>query len=136
MVQLILDTKGENVYLPEAMKGAYTADFSSLSVDVEMVTGRMVKEVVGNVWVIKYSYGYFNDEMKRKVISACEKGRREPINCGFLPPTSERELSYSDFFVISFTYPKFMWSRSDVNSNSVPLWGDFSMTLREVKPND
>lgn len=134
MTQLILDTSGNNITLPESRKGGYTCDKRPLSVDVEMVTGRIVRELRGNVWYITYQYGYFNDEEKNRLIAACEKGRGQAVTCGFLPPDSSGALTYSQFFVMEFTYPKFMWSR--IGETPVPMWGDFSVNLREVKPSD
>lgn len=131
MTQLILDTTGYNVQLPESQKGGYTADEQHLSRSIEMISGRTVKEVRGNVWVISYQFGYFDGEMKNNVLAALKKGEKEPITCGFLPQESSEELSYSEFFVTSYTRPKFMWS-----NNGKPLWGDYRIELREVKPHD
>ena len=138
MTQLILDIGGDNLILPESRNGGYSVQFTPLSEDVEMVTGRLVRELRGNVWVLGYQYGYFKTEMKNRVIAACEKGRRTPIRCAFLPPDSDGELSQSLFWVTSFTYPKFMWGTRLIGSGetTVPLWGDFSLTLREVEPSD
>lgn len=133
--QLILDTSGAAVVLPESRKGGYKPQFTPLSEDVEMISGRMVKELRGNVWVLNYQYNYFTTEMKNRVIAACEKGKREPITCAFLRPDSDGALSYSRFFVTSFKYPEFYWGKK-VRDVSVPLWGKFSLTLREVKPSD
>lgn len=135
MTQLILDADGAAVVLPESRKGGYTAELTPLSEDVEMITGRLVRELRGNVWVLAYQYGYFKPEMKKRVISACEKGRRQPILCSFLTPESGGELMDSRFFVTEFTYPKFYWSKNAYGTR-VPLWGDFSLTLREVRPGD
>lgn len=135
MVQLILDTDGTNIELPESKKGGYTAKLTTLAEYIEMISGRMVAELRGNVWEISYQYGYFTDEMKNKVISAVKKGQITPIQCGFLPPDSVAALTYSRFFVKEFTYPKFMWSRND-GGEPIPVWGDFSLTLREVEPHD
>lgn len=136
MVQLILDTEGYNISLPESVKGGYTASLRPLSVDVEMVTGRMVRELRGSVWEIGYQYGYFDDAQKNRVIAACQKGQSQPIRCGFLPQDSAGGLVYADFFVTSFNYPRFMWSRGGAGGQAVPLWADFSMTLRQVQPHD
>lgn len=132
MTQLIID----GVVLPESQKGGYTVEKVPLSVDVQMVTGRMVRELRGNVWTITYQYGFFDDEMKNKVIAACEKGRNIPILCGFLPQESAEELTYSNFFVTKFNRPKFMWSKKKTTGEVVPLWADFSFELREVAPSD
>lgn len=131
MTQIILDTTGYNVQLPESQKGGYTADEQLLSRSIEMISGRTVKEVRGNVWVISYQFGYFDGEMKNNVLAALKKGEKEPITCGFLPQESSEGLSYSEFFVTSYTRPKFMWS-----NNGKPLWGDYRIELREVKPHD
>lgn len=140
MTQLILDTGGYNIALPESMKQGYEAYLEDMSTELVMVTGRMVSELRGSVWRVKYQYGYFNDETKNNVIAACQKGRRQPIVCRFLPPTSAGPLSTSRFLVVSFQYPKFMWSRMQNNGtdqvSAVPVWGDFSMELREVEPSD
>lgn len=140
MTQLILDVNGTAVQLPESRNGGYTVQKNSLGVDVQMISGRTVREVRGSVWVISYQYGFFDTEMKNKVIAACEKGRREAITCGFLKQESDDgTLAYSDFFVSSFTRPKFMWSRQkteDGEEVSVPLWADFTVELKEVAPSD
>lgn len=139
MTQLILDTEGYNISLPESQRGGYTVELRPLSVDVEMVTGRMVRELRGNIWYIAYQYGFFTDAEKNKLISTCRKGQRQSVRCGFLPPDSVEALAYSDFLVTSFTYPKFMWSRmagSGGNTSPVPVWGDFALELREVRPSD
>lgn len=135
MTQLILDATGQAVVLPESRKGGYTAQYTPLHEDIEMISGRLVRELRGNVWVLGYQYGYFKQEMKNRVIAACERGKRAPITCAFLKPDSDGELSNSLFWVMSFNYPKFFWSRDD-NGKPVPLWGDFSLTLREVRPSD
>lgn len=135
MTQLILDTTGYGVVLPESQKDGYKAQFTPLHEDVEMITGRLVRELRGNVWVLGYQYGWFDTKMKNRVIAACEKGKRSPISCDFLKPDSDGVLSSSEFWVMAFNYPKFFWSRDD-NGNPIPMWADFSLTLREVKPHD
>ena len=85
MTELILDANGMAVVLPESRDGGYNVQNIPLSVDVQMISGRTARELRGNVWQVSYQYGYFDAEMKNKVIAACEKGTREPIICGFLP---------------------------------------------------
>lgn len=128
MTQLILDVNGVAMALPESRKGGYTAQEEDLTVEVEMISGRIVRELRGKVWRVSYQYGFFSDADRAKVIEACRKGRRTPILCSFLPPESEEMVSTS-FFVTNFTEPKFMWS-----SAGKPLWSDFSVEMREVRP--
>lgn len=133
MTQLILDTGGVNVALPESIKN-YRADKRALTVQLEMINGRLVAEKRGDIWVVSYQYGYLDDETGRKVVQACENGRAKPITCGFLPYESSAALTYSDFLVTSFGRPRFMWSRTGPDNFPVPVWADFSVELREVNP--
>jgi hypothetical protein len=130
-----LDVGGYAIAMPESIKGGYTAYESPLSVDLQMIPGNMVKEVRGFVWYIEYQYGFFDTETKNRVLAACRKGRETPILCAFLP-TDGAELVNGEFFVTSFTPPKFMWSTKDTGGETVPLWADFSLVLREVEPHD
>ena len=107
MTQLILDVGGYAVALPESQKNGYSVDEETLTQDLVMIPGNMVKEIRGDVWVVSYQYGYFNDTDKDRVISACKKGQKEPIICTFLVPDSNETLT-SNFFVTSFTRPKFL----------------------------
>lgn len=132
MTQLILD----GVVLPESKKGGYIAEKVPLSVDVEMITGRIVREMRGSVWRLEYQYGYFDDDTKNMVIAACERGLARPIQCGFLPQESSGELLHRNFFVTSFSRPVFMWSSQNRDGKPVPLWADFKVELREVSPSD
>ena len=84
MTQLILDTTGYNLVLPESVKGGYVVEEQALSVDVEMITGRIVRQLRGNAWHITYQYGLFDDDTKNKLISVCRKGKGQAITCGFL----------------------------------------------------
>lgn len=134
MTQLILDVGGYAIALPETRRESYVVDEEALSRDLVMIPGNMVKELRGDVWVIEYQYGYFNAADKDRVIAACKKGRREPIICTFLVPDGNQTLT-STFFVTAYTRPRFYWSRDD-NGTTVPVWGGFTVSLREVDPHD
>lgn len=134
MTQLILDTAGYNIILPETRKGGYQITEEELSVELEMIAGNIVKELRGDVWRINYQYGYFGEQDKNKLLAACKKGKKTPITCAFLIPTAS-QLQVSDFFVTAVTPPRFMWSTSQ-NGILAPVWGDFSFELREVRAHD
>lgn len=136
MIQLILDVGGESISMPESKNGGYTIREETLSESIQMISGRTVREYRGKVWVASYQYGYFNDADMKRVISACEKGMKQSITCCVLTHESN-ELVTSKFIVTSFERPKFMWSRIVTESGEekhVPMWADFSVNLREVKP--
>jgi len=138
MTQLVLDVSGNAIYLPESQKRGYRAWVEDGGVEVEMISRRTVRELRGSIWRVTYQYGWFDDADRARVLESCEKGRRTPIECLFLPPHGNELLSGS-FFVTSITYPTFKWSRlvpgfgEDV---SVPMWANFGVELREVRPHD
>ena len=76
MNQLILDTGGYAILLPESQKGGYTAYEEPLSVDLVMLPGNMVRELRGTVWRVNYQYGYFTDEEKNNLQSELERQRK------------------------------------------------------------
>ena len=136
MIQLILDVGGESISLPESKNGGYTVKEETLSESIQMISGRTVREYRGKIWVASYQYGYFNDADMKRVVAACEKGMKQSITCCVLTHESS-ELVTSKFIVTSFDRPKFMWSRIITESGEekpVPMWADFSVSLREVKP--
>lgn len=136
MIQIILDVGGDDVSLPESKNGGYTIKEETLSESLQMISGRTIREYRGKVWVASYQYGYFNDADMKRVVAACEKGMKQSITCCVLTHESS-ELVTSKFIVTSFERPKFMWSRIVTESGEekpVPMWADFSVSLREVKP--
>ena len=130
MIQMILDVAEQSVELPESKNGGYTIKEETLSESIQMISGRTVREYRGKVWVASYQYGYFNDSDMQRVIAACEKGMQQSISCSVLTHENS-ELVTSNFIVTSFERPKFMWS-----SEGKALWGDYTVTLREVRPHD
>lgn len=128
MTQLILSAGEETFSFPESQKDGYAAWEEDLTEELVMISGRMVKELRGVVWRIRYQYGWFNDEERKKVIALCRAGKRTPLTVTFLPPDGD-ELITGTFWVTAAAEPKFMWSR-----DGKPLWGDFSVELREVYP--
>lgn len=131
MTQLILDIEENNVQLPESKRGGYTVTKEPLTSAVQMISGRTVREVRGDVYVISYQYGYLSEEMKNRFLAACDKGVRTPILCSFLPQDSTEALTTDYFWVTEATRPHFMWSK-----DGKPLWGNFAVTLRGVRPID
>ena len=136
MIQMILDVGGYAVAMPESKNGGYTIKEETLSESIQMISGRTVREYRGKVWVASYQYGYLNDADMKRVVAACEKAMKQSILCSVLTHENA-DLITTNFIVTSFERPKFMWSRIVTESGeekSVPMWADFSVSLREVKP--
>ncbi len=124
MIQLILN----GTILPETSKNKYRCYPSELSQKIDMISGRRVSEVRGNVQVIEWSYDYMGLELCNTVLGILRSGK--PISVGYLPDTGT-ELVTSDFWVESLTPPTFAFSK-----NGTPYWHNITFKLREVKPHD
>ena len=128
MIQLILDTGGFALALPESYDGGYDVHEEPNYKDVKMISGRLTREYKNKSWVVSHQYGYLTEEQRNRFLAACKKGLREPILCSFLTRESP-DLITAKFLVTDYRPPKFMWSQE-----GKPLWGDYYVQLREVNP--
>ena len=136
MTQLILDIGGESLVMPESQKNGYIVHEEPLVQSIDMISGRRIREYRGMVWTVTYQYGYLSDDDRIKFLNICRKGTTSTIDCNILIPTTD-EMVTSTFMVTSYREPKFAWGRiimEDGQAKTVPLWGDYSIELREVKP--
>ena len=136
MTQLILDIGGESLVMPESQKNGYIVHEEPLVQSIDMISGRRIREYRGMVWCVTYQYGYLSDEDRVKFLNICRKGTTSTIDCNILIPATN-EMVTSTFMVTSYREPKFAWGRiimEDGQAKTVPLWGDYSIELREVKP--
>lgn len=87
MTQLILDTTGYNMVLPESIKNGYFAEEQPLFVDVEMILGRVVRQLRGNVWHITYQYGFLMMIQKINGFQRAEKGQGKRLRVDWVCET-------------------------------------------------
>ena len=123
MTQLILNN---SIYLPKTSRDKYRCYPSQLGTQVDMVSGRRVLEVRGQVQIIEYEYDYMGHELMRQVMAVLRSGKSFPV--AYLPDDSD-SLVVSTFLTQDFPTPTFAFSRS-----GKPYWHNISFTLREVKP--
>lgn len=124
MTQLIIN----GIVLPESKGNKYRCYPAQLTRQLDMISGRRVSELKGNVQKIEYSFDYMGDSLCRQLLAALRSG--QPLDVSYLPDSSD-ELSNSTFLVESLTPPYFAFSR-----NGVGLWHNIAFTLREVNPHD
>ena len=124
MTQLIVN----GIYLPETSKDKYQCYPGELSVNVEMISGRTVREVRGHVQMITWSYDYMGNDLWRQLAAVLRGNTSVPV--GYLPDDSDTMVS-GTFLVDSITQPTFAFSKGGVG-----LWHNVGFTLREVKPHD
>lgn len=125
MTQLILNN---SIYLPQTSWDKYRCYPSQLGTQVDMISGRRVFEIRGNVWIIEYEYDYMGNDLMRQVNAVLRSGKSFPV--AFLPDDSNT-MSTSTFLTQDFPMPSFAFSR-----NGNPYWHNVSFTLREVRPHD
>lgn len=128
MTQMILDVGGQGLAMPESIKGGYVIEPVNLYQDMEMISGRYVREYRGEAWQASHQYGYFNDTDKDRFLAACRKGTRGSILCTVLLQEQNRDYT-GTFVVVSYRPPKFMWS-----ADGKPVWADYFVQIREVRP--
>ena len=124
MTQLIIG----GVTLPQTSKDKYQCYPEPLTTQNDMISGRRVAEVRGNVQKIVYSYDYMGDAIMRPLLTVLRSGLAFTVQ--YLPDNSD-ELKTSLFLCESLTNPSYAYSR-----NGVPFWHNIVFTLREVRPHD
>ena len=124
MTQLIVN----GIYLPETSKDTYQCYPGELSVHVEMISGRTVREVRGHVQMITWSYDYMGNDLWRQLAAVLRENISFPVV--YLPDDSDTMVS-GTFLVDSITQPTFAFSKGGVG-----LWHNVGFTLREVTPHD
>ena len=122
MTQLIVG----GVYLPETSHDKYQCYPEELSVSLDMISGRRVKEIRGIVQKISYSYDYMGNDLWRQLAAILRSGNTIPVT--YLPDNSDA-MATGTFLVDSSTQPVFAFSKDGVG-----FWHNVAFTLREVKP--
>lgn len=95
---------------------------------VEMISGRIVNEMRGNVQKIHYEYDYLPDALWRSLATVLRSGSSFPVF--YLPDNSDTMVS-STFLTEDLANPVFAFGR-----NNKAYWHNISFTLREVRPHD
>lgn len=125
MTQLIL---ANSIYLPETSHDKYKCYPAQLGEQVDMISGRRVLEIRGQVQMIEYEYDYMGNELMRQVNSVLRSG--QSFTVAYLPDGGD-SLVVSTFLTESFPQPAFAFSRG-----GKPYWHNVAFTLREVQPHD
>ncbi len=111
--------------LPEVSRDRYSCWEEDLSVQVEMISGRVVIESRGKVWKASYQYDYMGNTLLRLLLKELRSGA--PVMATVL--TDSGETVTGRFVVESVTQPTFAFSRGGEG-----LWHNVGFTLREERP--
>lgn len=118
----------DGVRFPRVSGERYACWEDDLSVLLEMTSGRMVEEVRGKVWRVRYSCDVL-DEATHQLAMATLRSRG-PLPATVLPDTGGAPIT-STFFVDSLTPAAFAFEE-----NGKAVWRGLGFTLREVRPHD
>lgn len=125
MTQLIID----NIVLPQTSNDRYQCYPVELSETVEMISGRIVKEVRGWSRVIEYSYDCLDPATWRTLAAALRAGTALAVD--YLPDTAAgTALQSGTFIVTNLQNPTFAFS-----DGGLPVWRNIAFSLREVTSN-
>lgn len=124
MVQLVI----EGTALPETSRDRYRCYPSELSREIDMISGRRVRELRGKVQKIEWSYDYMPDAEYRSILDVLRSGKT--LQVAYLPDDGS-EMRSGEFWVESIGNPAFAFSKG-----AKAFWHNVSFTLREVKPHD
>ena len=124
MIQLIIN----DIALPEISNNGFRSAPQELSQSIEMISGRMVKEIRGYVQVIQAQYSYIDKDLWARLAPVLRS--KNSMQVAYLPDDGT-ELVTGTFLVTSITDPTFSFS-----AGGVPYWTGLSFTFREVKPHD
>lgn len=128
---------GENIFLiidnipvDGIEEGGYTAYEQELGVSERMISGRLVEEIRGKVWVVEVSYNDIDvDTMGR--LQAAMGGMREH-RLQFLPPAGGVGMASGQFAMTMLPQP----TLSRWLPGTLPQWAGYTMRFEEVTPHD
>ena len=128
ITQLILDGR---VYLPRRSKDRYSAPEELLETNLQMISGRMVKELAGDgqrckVWHVRCTYDALEERVYLDTLEILRSGKAFPV--AFLPDNG-RKLISTTMMVESMTPATFAFQ-----DGGRPVWHGLSFSLREVDP--
>lgn len=115
------------IALPETSHDKYQCWEEKLSSQLDMISGRRVVEVRGDVWMCTYEYDYMGNSLMRQILAVLRG------NSSFTATvlTDMGEEYTGTFLCESITNPTFAFT-----AHGDGLWHNFGFTLREVSPHD
>lgn len=124
MTQLVIG----GVALPETSRDKYSCYEELFTKSVEMISGRIVQEVRGKVWIATYSYDYMGNEKLRQVLAVLRSG--QSFQAQILPDNADTVITINAICT-DLTPPTYAFSRDGVG-----LWHNLAFSIREVSPHD
>ncbi len=119
----------DGIQIEDLMEGDYSAYEQELGKAERMVSGRMVEELQGTVWVVTLNIDAIDAETLA-TLSAALKGTREH-ELFFLPSTGGTELATGFFHLSAPASPSLRSWRG-----GLPEWQGYALTFEEINCHD
>ena len=119
----------DGIQIEDLVEGDYSAYEQELGKSQRMISGRMVEELRGTVWVVTLNIDAIDAETLA-TLSAALKGTREH-ELFFLPSTGGTELETGHFHLAAPGAPTLKsWH------GSLPMWQGYALTFEEIDCHD
>lgn len=117
----------DGIWLEDIESDGYKVYEKTLDVELRMVSGRMVREERGKVWVIEVSFSAIDPDTLTRLDTVIRS--RKTHNIAFLPANGQTEVRTGEFLLTSLPTPALFSWLSDL-----PEWSGYSLIFEEVKP--
>lgn len=111
-------------------EGSYTAYEQELGTFERMISGRMIEELRGKVWVVEVSYSDIDIDTLSLLTAAMSTTRTHQVT--FLPSTGSTELVTSSFHMTTLPQP----TLSRWLPGTTPMWSGYTLHFEEVNSHD
>lgn len=116
-----------NILIPDMESDSLIIYENPLDQYIRMISGRLVEEERGKIWVIQATFEDIDPDLFRE-LTASLRGNVEHV-IAFLPPDGGKDIISSRFYLTQQPNPKL---RSWLNE--YPDWGGLSYTFEEIEP--
>lgn len=118
-----------NILIPDMEKDSLTIYEQPLDQSLRMISGRMVIEERGRIWVIKANFEDIDTQLLQELTASLKSNWIH--NIAFLPPDGGKNVISSRFVLTQQPTPALRsWQ------DEYPAWASLSYTFEEEEPHD
>lgn len=111
-------------------EGDYTAYEQELGTFERMISGRMIEELRGKVWVVEVSYSDIDIDTLSLLTAAMSTTRTHQVT--FLPSNGSTDLVTSSFHMTTLPQP----TLSRWLPGTTPMWSGYTLHFEEINSHD
>lgn len=116
-----------NILVPDMEQDSLEIYESPLDQYIRMISGRMVVEERGEIWIIRAGFSEIGRDLLQQLTASLKSNLEHTI--AFLPPDGGTDTVVSQFYLTQQPNPKLhSWQ------NNYPEWGGLEYTFEEIRP--